>query len=230
MCVCVCVCVCAREGVCVCVRACVCVCVCACMCVCRCVRACFSLGFNEENEFLESWHPTPLHGRTPHPTKRSPDFYLTKVAGLNSGKQTWASPGKLWRKATRAMRAMRGNALYTVPFQPYLGYTESFLKVLSDKYFQARRATRPKQPVTVPFQPYFGLHWKQGVTTCAQQPGWEYDVAPTTSTDTALASDCRTQFGPPSTEVGCRILCDMRPDRHCTGNQMRIPPFLLPRF
>ena len=38
--------------------------------------------------------------------------------------------GLLWKKATRAMRAMREN----VPFQPYLACTESFLKVLSDKH------------------------------------------------------------------------------------------------
>ena len=37
----------------------------------------------------------------------------------------------LGRKATRAMRAMRGNALETEPFQPYFGCTETF-----SKYYQ----------------------------------------------------------------------------------------------
>ena len=44
----------------------------------------------------------------------------------------WADPGVLWKKAPRAMRAMRGKTLETVPFQPYFGCTKSFLKVLSD--------------------------------------------------------------------------------------------------
>ena len=43
----------------------------------------------------------------------------------------WADPGVLWKKAPRAMRAMRGKTLETVPFQPYFGCTKSFLKVLS---------------------------------------------------------------------------------------------------
>ena len=42
-----------------------------------------------------------------------------------------ADPGVLWKKAPRAMRAMRGKTLETVPFQPYFGCTKSFLKVLS---------------------------------------------------------------------------------------------------
>ena len=37
-------------------------------------------------------------------------------------------PGVLWKKATRAMRAMRGKAPQTVPFQLYFGCAESFLK------------------------------------------------------------------------------------------------------
>ena len=44
----------------------------------------------------------------------------------------WADPGVLWKKAPRAMRAMRGKTLETVPFQPYFGCTKSFLKVLSN--------------------------------------------------------------------------------------------------
>ena len=59
-------------------------------------------------------------------------------------------PEVLWKKAPRAMRAMRGNALETMPFQPYFGCTESFLKVLSNKYFQATRAMRAKLAVTAP--------------------------------------------------------------------------------
>ena len=46
--------------------------------------------------------------------------------------QFWADPGVLWKKAPRAMRAMRGKTLETVPFQPYFGCTKSFLKVLSN--------------------------------------------------------------------------------------------------
>ena len=70
----------------------------------------------------------------------------------------WADPGVLWKKAPRAMRAMRGKTLETVPFQPYFGCTESFLKVLSNEYCQATRAMRAKRVVTVPLQPYFGFH------------------------------------------------------------------------
>ena len=44
----------------------------------------------------------------------------------------WADPGVLWKKAPRAMRAMRGKTLETVPFQPYFGCTKSFLKALSN--------------------------------------------------------------------------------------------------
>ena len=67
---------------------------------------------------------------------------------------------------------MRGKILETVPFQLYFVCTESFLKVLSDKYFQATRAMRAKQAVTVPLQLYFGFHliiekevWKKGLAT-----------------------------------------------------------------
>ena len=47
-------------------------------------------------------------------------------------KSYWADPGVLWKKAPRAMRAMRVRALETVPFQPYFGCTKSFLEVLSN--------------------------------------------------------------------------------------------------
>ena len=68
--------------------------------------------------------------------------------------------GVLWKKAPRAMRAMRGKILETAPFQPYFGCTESFLKVLSNEYCQATRAMRANRVVTVALQPYFGFHWK----------------------------------------------------------------------
>ena len=70
----------------------------------------------------------------------------------------WADPGVLWKKAPRAMRAMRGKTLETVPFQAYSGCTKSFLKVLSNEYCQATRAMRAKRVVPVPLQPYFGFH------------------------------------------------------------------------
>ena len=41
---------------------------------------------------------------------------------------------QLWKKATRAIRAMRGTTIETVPTRPYFGCTVSFLRVLSDKY------------------------------------------------------------------------------------------------
>ena len=47
-------------------------------------------------------------------------------------RNTWADPGVLWKNAPKAMRAMRGKTLETVPFQPYFGCTESFLNILSN--------------------------------------------------------------------------------------------------
>ena len=55
--------------------------------------------------------------------------FLSLLKGPNL---LWADPGVLWKKAPRAMRAMRGKTLETVPFQPYFGCTKSFLKVLSN--------------------------------------------------------------------------------------------------
>ena len=76
--------------------------------------------------------------------------------------ESWArnglTPEYCGKKAPRAMRAMRGKTLETVPFQPYFGCTESFLKVLSNEYCQATRTMRVKRGVTVPLQPYFGFH------------------------------------------------------------------------
>ena len=51
---------------------------------------------------------------------------------------------------------------------------------------------------------------KQGVTTFAWQLGSQYDVAATRGADSVLASDCRAQFGPPSTRNGCRIYMTVR--------------------
>ena len=51
---------------------------------------------------------------------------------------------------------------------------------------------------------------KQGVTTFAGRPGSQYDVAATRGADSALASDCRAQFGRPSTRRGCRICVTVR--------------------
>ena len=70
----------------------------------------------------------------------------------------WGVPGVLRKRAPRAMGAMRGKTLEAVPFQPYFGCTESFLKVVSNQYCQATRAMRAKLVVTVPLQPYFGFH------------------------------------------------------------------------
>ena len=41
---------------------------------------------------------------------------------------------------------------------------------------------------------------KQGVTTFVWRPGRQHDVAAAASADNVLASDCRAQFGRPSTE------------------------------
>ena len=60
------------------------------------------------------------------------------------------------KKVPRAMRAVRGETLKPVPYQPYFGCTGSFLEVLSKQRFQATRAMRAKRVVTVPLQPYFG--------------------------------------------------------------------------
>ena len=51
---------------------------------------------------------------------------------------------------------------------------------------------------------------KQGVTTFAWRPGSEYDVAAMRGADSVLASDCRAQFGRPSTRRGCRICVTVR--------------------
>ena len=69
---------------------------------------------------------------------------------------------------------------------------------------------------------------KQGVMTFAWRPGSQCHVAATRGADSVLASDCRAQFGRPSTRRGCRICVTLRSDdaeRQCTGKQMRIPPF-----
>ena len=49
----------------------------------------------------------------------------------NCRKYFWRG-GVLWNKARRAMRAMGGKALETLPFQLHFGCTENFLKALSN--------------------------------------------------------------------------------------------------
>ena len=51
---------------------------------------------------------------------------------------------------------------------------------------------------------------KQGITTFAWRPGSQYDVAATRGANSALARDCRAQFGHPSTRRGCRICVTVR--------------------
>ena len=98
------------------------------------IRLCFhSLGFSRTSRiskisrkwtFLkEPFFKRPLF---PNPSKvQQNDDHIIKVCSC------WADPGIQWKKAPRAMRAMRGKTLETVPFQPYFGCTKSFLKVLS---------------------------------------------------------------------------------------------------
>ena len=92
------------------------------------------------------------------------------------------------KKATRAMRAMRGNALETVLFQLCFGYAESFLRVLSDKYLQATRAMRAKQAVTLPLQSCFGFH-------CSfQRLGMTRERTPRQETDAVTMTFTRPQM------------------------------------
>ena len=69
------------------------------------------------------------------------------------------------------------------------------------------------------------------VTTFAWQPGSQYGVAATRGADNALASDCRGQFGRPSTRMGCRICVTVRSD-HAENNVLaskcEYPPFRCP--
>ena len=46
--------------------------------------------------------------------------------------------------------------------------------------------------------------------TFAWRPGSQYNVAVTRGADSVLASDCRAQFGRPSTRRGCRICVTVR--------------------
>ena len=65
----------------------------------------------------------------------------------------------LWKKATRAMRAMRGNTLETVPSQPCFGCAESFLKTLSTDSFASSKSYESKAACNrSPLQMYFGFH------------------------------------------------------------------------
>ena len=52
--------------------------------------------------------------------------------------------------------------------------------------------------------------------TFAWRPGSQYDVTAPRGADSVLASDCRAQFGHPSTRRGCRICVTVRlPVRPC---------------
>ena len=74
--------------------------------------------------------------------------------------------------------------------------------------------------------------------TFAWQPGSQYDVAAARGADSVPASDCRAQFGRPSTSRGCRICVTVRLPVRPRGEtmcwqqwqEMRIPPFPLPPF
>ena len=69
---------------------------------------------------------------------------------------------------------------------------------------------------------------RHGVTTFAWRPGSQYDVAATRGADNALASNCRAQFGRPSTRRGCRICATVRLPVRPRGETMypfRYPPF-----
>ena len=100
--------------------------------------------------------PPPLSQRVPQQTHYTKTPTKTRAKTPVKG----ANPGVLWKKAPRAIRAMRGKTLQPYllrAFQPYSGCTKSFPKVLSAKCFQARKAMRAKRAVTVPLQPYFGF-------------------------------------------------------------------------
>ena len=76
---------------------------------------------------------------------------------------------------------------------------------------------------------------KQGVMTFVWRPGSQYDVTAVRGADNVLASDCRAQFGRPSTRRGCRICVTVRLPVRPRGETihwqaMRIPPFPLPPF
>ena len=63
------------------------------------------------------------------------DFF-SETATARCFPKGWADPEVLWKKAPRAMRAMRGKALETVPFQPYFGFAQK----ASSKYCQTSTA------------------------------------------------------------------------------------------
>ena len=75
---------------------------------------------------------THTHTHThPHPHFHLPPLFCEPRQEQNPPKFATllgCPPRVLWEKAPREMRAMRGNALETVPFQPCLGCTESSIK------------------------------------------------------------------------------------------------------
>ena len=56
--------------------------------------------------------------------------------------------------------------------------------------------------------------------TFAWRPGSQHDVAATRGADSVLASDCRAQFGLPSTRRGCRICVTVRLPVRLRGETM----------
>ena len=114
-----------------------------------------SQAWNRQN-FCSEMHKSELNRHKVESRK----INLESLVGITTY-LLWADPGVLWKKAPRAIRAMRGKTLQTVPFnafQPYSGCTKSFPKVLSAKRFQATKAMKTKRAVTVALQPYFGFH------------------------------------------------------------------------
>ena len=56
--------------------------------------------------------------------------------------------------------------------------------------------------------------------TFAWRPGSQHDVSATCGADSVLASDCRAQFGLPSTRRGCRICLTVRLPVRLRGETM----------
>ena len=132
----------------------------------------------------------------------------------------WADPGVLWKKAPRAIRAMRGKTLQTVPFNlkgisTVLWVHQSFPKVLSAKRSQATKAMRAKQAVTVPPQPCFGFHWQKKTRTLLFP--WQISETPKSAPETALKSALRNRgalrSAPESGLEGALLLVDQSPPK-----------------
>ena len=70
----------------------------------------------------------------------------------------WADPGVLWKKALRAMRAVRGNALETLPFQPYLGAQKKFPQSTVKLVLPSNESYESKRGCNHTPAPDFGFH------------------------------------------------------------------------